>query len=323
MPGVGLLRHKPQLCCEQEITVVQQRQAEFPPTVNNSQKCMKLLQSPSKGVVNPIALNYNTENPSPVSEFTSDMNYSSNTAALSQGHPIDDLPCVPVDIAESRPTQHPIPPDGSGDFGPFVSGFQEEFRPRSSSFTTGILRGNGRPLECGSTLRRFSDRYVETSARAGSADNVYLQQQQHHPAQLRHSHTVPEIPPHALSNDSGYNTPPNRAHGHTSPPWNGRPHWPIHVSPPGAAGSAQPCYTAGQPKPLNQNLTIDTAGHYQPEPCTPQPQIMVGPPIGYPMSMPIQSGYQSSYQRNHDPHSSLTSQGSTPQTPEEGRPVER
>ncbi|KAF6024784.1 hypothetical protein EB796_016913 [Bugula neritina] len=144
-------------------------------------------------------------------------------------------------------------------------------------------------------------------------------------AQLRHSHTLAEIPPQALSNDSGYHTPPNRQHGHTSPPWPTGMHmqWPAHVSPPtcGTPQYFQSRPVAAQrtsaPTPLNQNLTVDTgdpSGHYQPEPST--PQIVIGHPITYSHHSAVpQPHYMTptSYNRGHDPYHSLPpAQAATP-----------
>lgn len=260
--------------------------------------------------------------------------------ALLQGHPIDELTNVPVDT-RGRTDQLLIPDSNSSssEFGPFVSGLPDELRHRSNSFNTSLLRGGGHASPAFSNpaplpppvidpLHRYSEPNILT--KTGSMDNVAAPVV----AQLRHSHTLAEIPPQALSNDSGYHTPPNRQHGHTSPPWPTGMHmqWPAHVSPPtcGTPQYFQSRPVAAQrtsaPTPLNQNLTVDTgdpSGHYQPEPST--PQIVIGHPITYSHHSAVpQPHYMTptSYNRGHDPYHSLPpAQAATPvpaPSPEEG-----
>lgn len=300
-------------------------------------ECMKLLKSPVKGAavsgdrsLSPNILQTPVKGPQ-----ASDMNTTSDRL-MSQGHPIDNLPAAPV--SPNHHIQHPIPEASlpSSEFGPYVSGLpvpEEDFRRRSSSFTSQRDR-QARPMHrpvhnVVDPLRRFSESQFMT--RTGSAENVIA-----HPAninRLRHSQTISEIPPHALSNDSGYITPPNNNRQHNSPPWPPNsaaaihPQWPLNLSPSstsniGAAAAADSRNRSSAPLPLSQHLTIET-GHYQPEPSTP-PQIVVAPSYHSMQPMHYNSPGQG-YARQRDPYSSLQSQSSgstgvptTPQTPEEG-----
>ena len=274
---------------------------------------------------------------------------------LTQGHPLDD---IPVSVSPPRQPVHPIPETAAGDitgsgsditgnsseFGPYVSGLPvpDDFRQRSSSFNNSMLtRPHHRATQQTHTghnldpLRRFSE--SQNMTRTGSAENVIG----HHTNinRLRHSQTISEIPPHALSNDSGYITPPNRQH--TSPPWppntTSPPQWPSSntLTNTYTAASHTAVHTAAQrnsaPLPLSQHLTVETAGHYQPEPLSP-PQLLVAQPHYQSLQPTIGNSalYNSpggGYMRHGrgDPYSSLHSQSSsstvpnTPQTPEEGK----
>ena len=283
-----------------------------------------------------------------------DMNPPANPL-LTQGHPLDD---IPVSVSPPRQPVHPIPETAAGDitgsgsdiagnsseFGPYVSGLPvpDDFRQRSSSFNNSMLtRPHHRATQQTHTghnldpLRRFSE--SQNMTRTGSAENVIG----HHTNinRLRHSQTISEIPPHALSNDSGYITPPNRQH--TSPPWppntTSPPQWPSSntLTNTYTAASHTAPHTAAQrnsaPLPLSQHLTVETAGHYQPEPLSP-PQLLVAQPLYQSLQPTIGNSalYNSpsgGYMRHGrgDPYSSLHSQSSsstvpnTPQTPEEGK----
>lgn len=311
MPSIVSQRKKVDTCNSQPVLIVQDKSNDIvtAPAVCDGSK-------PSLSKVTSDSTPDSRQKPS-----TSYMASITNPI-YSQGHPIDELTSEPVDV-RGRSSQLPTESNNSStnsstDFGPFVSGIAEEPRPRSSSFNSNILRQPQKAVHQhmpSDPLRRFSE--THSLKKTGSADNVAAHPP-HHPQQLRHSHTVPEIPPLALSNDSGYHTPPNcrqqqpmPAHN-TSPPWPPNRHapWPSHVSPP-----AQTVFPTGHdhmttPAALRP-LTIET-GHYQPEP-SPSPQLMVGSVPAYmPMHQPI--GYN--YQRSHDQYGSLQSQGSA--TPEEG-----
>lgn len=269
---------------------------------------------------------------------TEDMNPACNPH-LTQGHPIDDFP-TSVSPPRSSQQAHFIPETdlASSEFGPYVTGglpIPDDFRQRSSSFNNNILTRHRTQHHTQTAhtaldpLRRFSE--SQSMTRTGSADNVIG----HHTNinRLRHSQTISEIPPHALSNDSGYITPPNRQH--VSPPWppnSTSPQWPNTMSPnnQSSANIGQTGDGGGGSRQRNSAplpLTIET-GHYQPEPASP-PQLLVGQPVLYQSMQPLHT-YNNSpggggFSRQRDPYSSLQTQSSgstvpnTPQTPEEGK----
>lgn len=177
------------------------------------------------------------------------------------------------------------------DFGEFVSGMVpiEQPRIRSNSFT---FRRNTPQNQSyhNSSLAHMMPRLDESKlGRAGSADNLVFNQNNQsqaavHPSlRLTHSHTLSEIPQrHALSNDSGYDTPPVQPRPRTSEAWplHQHPQWnrtssqsqasnqTVHqnlpMAPTGHLNLQLPSMSRAQ-VPTNQGLTIDVQGHFQEE----------------------------------------------------------
>jgi len=220
----------------------------------------------------------------------------------------------PAATDERRLMPPPLPPkrgDGSNnssqEFGPFVSAQDDDDpRQRSSSFNASILQRQRYSAVPTDHLRRLSE------GRSGSAENMAGTSASGHP-RLPHSHTMSELPPHALSNDSGYHTPPSARHyTHTSPPWppNQTMQWPSHIAPSSGRGPLSPpsaLIGPGDRVPVNQRLTVDI-GHFEPEPQT--PELMIAP-------FSMHQFRHSSASPSRDPHHSMPAR-TTPQTPEEG-----
>lgn len=333
MPSIGLQRHKlDSLCQAQQLPITLSFPQEEESSAVSTHPLVSCCSSSQPVEKSPTNISTHSESLEGVQGHSpSDMSSNTNQI-LSQRHPIDQLTTEPVDIT-ARSNGLLVPDNNSSnsssDFGPFVSGFGDEFRTRSASFNSALLRGSnsqrvmrGQPTIAVEPTRRFSETQ-ESVAKAGSADNVAGScPTGNHPI-LHHSHTVPEIPLLALSNDSGYHTPPNRQQ-HTSPPWppNSRHQWPIHVSPPQGAPLSQ--YAIGQEaRPhLNQTLSIDV-GHYQPEPHA--PHIVIGQPTYQSVQAPFYHSssvpsayYQKQRSMASDTYSSPPSlPGSA--TPEEGQ----
>ncbi|XP_067947863.1 TGF-beta-activated kinase 1 and MAP3K7-binding protein 3-like isoform X2 [Watersipora subatra] len=310
MPSIASQRMKLDIIDNQPVSVVHE-------VTNGHKTQVPELQLPvSEGCNAPIS--------PPCRPVTPDM---SSTGKLSQRHPIDELSCEPPEVSDNDRTSQihkdssRNSPTGNSEFGPFVSGFGHvDLRPRSSSFNSSISKGQRTSAPATvrvDPLRRLSE--SPTMIKTTSAENVVAHYPSYTHGQLRHSHTVPGIPPMALSIDSGYHTPPQnrqpaQSAPNTSPPWppNAHMQWQLpghaqtHFAP-----SVQDLKTMCGSSSLSA-LTIDTGGgHYQPEramPMHPPPYLSIQPPAAY------NANYN--HQRAHDGFGSLQQTGS--QTPEEG-----